>query len=374
MTKSAYIHIPFCKRKCNYCTFVSYPKLELKEKYLNALGEETDFFYNGETLDTIYFGGGTPSLLTVDEIENILSFFNVNQVLVRYASPAWKKTSTEITLEINPETIDEKYLYDLRKIGVNRLSIGVQDFDDNILKQISRGHNSETAIETVKTAQNAGFDNISIDLIYGLPNQTLKGFEKSLENAFNLGVQHISLYGLKIENGCYFYTNRPKNLPDDDEQAKYYLRAIELCKENGFEHYEISNFAQKGFESKHNLNYWNNKNYYGFGCAASGYEGNVRYYNETDLLKYIKNPLEKMREDILTPTQQLEEEIFLGFRKVEGINISTINDRFKIDFEKVYNEPLKKYEGKYILKTDKGYRLSDEGFLVSNIILAEFLC
>lgn len=279
----------------------------------------------------------------------------------------------EITLEINPETVDEKYLEDLRKIGINRLSIGVQDFNDKILAQIGRGHNSSQAVETVKSAQNAGFDNISIDLIYGLPNQTLKGFEVSLNKAFELGIQHISLYGLKIEKGCYFYENKPQNLPDDDAQAQYYIKAIELCEQNGFEHYEISNFAKKGFKSKHNLNYWNNQNYYGFGCSASGYEGNVRYYNEADLEKYIKNPLEKPREDVLNKQQQLEEEIFLGFRKTEGINVQKINDKFGINFEEKYNETIKKYLHTHILKTKNGYKLSSDGILVSNVILAEFL-
>ena len=269
MVKSAYIHIPFCKRKCNYCTFVSYPKIELKTQYIQALLNEIKNCYQGETLKTIYFGGGTPSLLQIEDIDKLLNIFRTEK-------------NCEITLEINPETVDEKYLADLRRIGVNRLSIGVQDFNDDILKIIGRGHTSQTAIDAVKTAQNVGFDNISIDLIYGLPSQTLKGFETSLNKAFELNIQHISLYGLKIENGCYFYKNPPKNLPDDDAQAKYYLKAIEFCKQNGFEHYEISNFAIKGFESKHNLNYWNNENYYGFGLSASGYERNIRYYNETD--------------------------------------------------------------------------------------------
>ena len=360
MIKSAYIHIPFCKRKCNYCTFVSYPKLDLRQKYINALLTEIKNRYRGEELNTIYFGGGTPSLMTIDEIKKILNNF-------KYTA------ETEITTEINPETVDENYLSNLRKIGVNRLSIGIQDFNDDILKIIGRGHTSQTAIDVVKTAQNVGFDNISIDLIYGLPNQTLKGFETSLNKAFELGIQHISLYGLKIENGCYFYKNPPKNLPDDDAQAKYYLKAIELCKQNGFEHYEISNFALKGFESKHNLNYWNNENYYGFGLSASGYEGNIRYYNETDLIKYIENPLKKLKEDTLTLNQQLEEEIFLGFRKSEGINVTELNSKYDVDFEKMFDSSLKKYSGTYIIKTKNGYKLSDDGFLVSNVILSEFL-
>ena len=376
MVESVYIHIPFCKRKCNYCTFVSYPKLDLRQKYINALFTEIKNRYRGEELNTIYFGGGTPSLLAINDIKKILKCFNTfiqSSVSHKNRRSGFASAKTEITVEINPETVDENYLSNLRKIGVNRLSIGIQDFNDDILKIIGRGHTSQTAIDVVKTAQNVGFDNISVDLIYGLPNQTLRGFETSLNKAFELGIQHISLYGLKIENGCYFYKNPPKNLPDDDAQAKYYLKAIELCKQNGFEHYEISNFALKGFESKHNLNYWDNENYYGFGLSASGYEGNIRYYNETDLIKYIENPLKKLKEDFLTLNQQMEEEIFLGFRKSEGINITELNSKYDVDFEKMFEHPLKKYSGTYIIKTKNGYKLSDDGFLVSNIILSEFL-
>ena len=372
MVKSVYIHIPFCKKKCNYCTFVSYPNLDLRSKYIEALLTEIKTNYNEEELKTIYFGGGTPSLFEVEYLKRIL-----NALSFPLASGRGVRSEgtilTEITLEINPETVDEKYLSELKKIGINRLSIGVQEFNDGILKSIGRIHNSKKAINTIKTAQKVGFKNINIDLIYGLPNQTMANFEYSLKKAFELGIQHISLYGLKIEEGCYFYKNYPKNLPDDDMQAQFYLKAIEMCAKNGFEQYEISNFALKGFESKHNLNYWNNENYYGFGCSASGYEGNVRYYNEVDLQKYIENPLKKLHQDILTPKQQLEEEIFLGFRKFEGIDIEQINERYSIDFEKKYKKPLKKYLGTHILKTPKGYRLSTEGFLVSNVVLAEFL-
>lgn len=360
MTESAYIHIPFCKRKCNYCTFISYPKTELCSKYIDSLLTEIKTNYKGEVLKTLYFGGGTPSLLNIKYFEKILSYINFDM-------------NTEITVEINPESTDEKFLKNLYKLGVNRLSVGVQDFNDDILKIIGRKHNSKQAIDIIKTAQDTGFSNISGDLIYGLPTQTKEMFENSLKKMFELNIQHISLYGLKIEKGCYFHNHIPQNLPDDDMQAEYYLSAIRICEQNSFEHYEISNFAIKGFESRHNLNYWKNQNYYGFGCSASGYEGNIRYYNETNLEKYIKNPLKKLKQDILTPKQQLEEEIFLGFRKCNGINVQKINEKFGIDFEKMFSAPLKKFFDTYIVKTKSGYKLSTEGILVSNIILAEFL-
>ena len=360
MAESAYIHIPFCRQKCNYCTFVSYPNLELKDKYISALLKEIKKNYKGEKLKTLYFGGGTPSLFEINDFKNILELFNF-------------ENNAEITAEINPETVDEKYLKGLYSLGINRLSIGVQDFHDGILQEIGRIHNSQKAKDIIRAAQKAGFENINIDLIYGLPNQTKKMFIENLNTAFSLGIQHISLYGLKIEEGCYFYTHLPENLPNDDTQADYYLAAIEACTHNGFEHYEISNFSKPGFASKHNLNYWNNEKYYGFGTAASGYEGNIRYYNTSNLKKYIENPFWKDRQDILTPKQQLEEEIFLGFRKTEGINVQKINEKYDCDFEKMYDGVLKKYLGTHILKTDNGYKLSTKGFLVSNVILSEFI-
>ena len=354
MVKNAYIHIPFCKSKCKYCSFVSYPKLEIKEQYLNALKQEIEHNYKGETLDTLYFGGGTPSLLKVDEFKKLLSLFNFNE-------------QTEITAELNPETLTQEYLNDLKAIGINRVSLGCQSFDDNILKLIGRRHTSIQVDSAVKFAQNAGFDNISLDFIYGLPNQTIDMFANDLKHATFLGVQHISLYGLKIDEGCYFYTRMPENLPDEDTQADMYLKAIEILK--NYEHYEISNF---GKPSRHNLNYWNNNNYYGFGAAAHGYIGNIRYSNPENLDDYIKNPAKHLTENILTKQEQLEEEIFLGFRKMKGLDIQQINEKFDIDFEKKYEKILEKYQ-EFIRKTQNGYALNTNGILISNTILSEFI-
>lgn len=355
---NAYIHIPFCKSKCHYCSFISFPNLELKEKYIKALIHEIQDNYNGEILNTLYFGGGTPSLLTLDEFSGLLNLFNTTK-------------KTEITAELNPESTDREYLYGLKQIGINRVSFGCQTFDDNILKQIGRRHCAKDVEYAVKRAFNAGFENINLDFIYGLPNQTIKGFEDDLKHAINLGIQHISLYGLKIEEGCYFYKNYPENLPDEDLQADMYLKAVEIMKNNDFEHYEISNFSKHGFNSQHNLNYWNNNNYYGFGAAAHGYQGNVRYFNTSDLKKYIAG---EYREEShkLTVQEQLEEEIFLGFRKLSGINIEKINKKFKINFEEKYKKILQKYSN-YLTRTQNGYCLNTDGILISNAILAEFL-
>lgn len=378
MVKSVYIHIPFCKSKCHYCSFVSFNKLEQKTDYLKALGVEIKQSYRGELLNTVYFGGGTPSLLTVREFENILRYFNTNE-------------KTEITAELNPDScypenvsnsqlkigtqsLSYDYLRSLYDIGINRLSFGCQTFDDKILKQINRRHNAGQVVDVVKTAQDAGFKNISLDFIYGLPNQTSQMFYDDLKRGVDLGIQHISLYGLKIEEGSWFYSNLPDNLPDDDMQADMYLGAVELLQNNGFEHYEVSNFSKKGFNSKHNLNYWNNEEYYGFGVAAHGYINGIRYGNVETIEEYLKDPLIHKDSKILTPNEKLEEEIFLGFRKMKGINISDINFKYKINFDDKYKKILEKYiKMKLIEKTETGYKFTLQGILVSNVVLADFI-
>lgn len=357
--KNVYIHIPFCKSKCKYCSFVSFPRLELKEQYLQALAKEIRTCYGGETLDTLYFGGGTPSVLTPQEFKKLIDLFNIDD-------------KTEITTELNPETITYEYLEGLKDAKINRLSFGCQTFDDKILKLIGRRHSAQDVEQTVKLAQKAGFNNISLDFIYGLPEQTTEGFNEDLKRAVSLGIQHISLYGLKIDEQCYFYENPPKNLPDEDIQVDMYLTALDSLKD--FEHYEISNFSLPGFHSRHNLNYWNNNTYYGFGVAAHGYENGTRYFNTSDLDEYINNPITHKSSHNLTEQEQLEEEIFLGFRKMEGINIEKIDKKFNINFREKYAAPLKKYTSyKYLSETNTGFKLTTNGILISNIIFADFL-
>lgn len=361
MVKNAYIHIPFCKSKCKYCSFISYPTLELKEQYLSALHKEIQYFYENEPLETLYIGGGTPSILEIDEVKNIIGNFTFTE-------------NAEITMELNPESLDYEYLSGLKNAGINRISIGCQTFDDEILKFIGRRHNSEQVKVSVKLAQKAGFDNISLDFIYGLPSQSIEKFISDLKTAINLGVQHISLYGLKIEDGCYFTSHLPENLPDGDMQADMYLNAIKVLASSGYGHYEISNFAQAGHESRHNLNYWDNNSYYGFGIAAHGYKDGVRYSNYEDFDTYFKFPHIHNLTHRVDKTEQLEEEIFLGFRKMKGLNVKDINQKFGIDFETKYKSVLQKYlVSEHILKTQKGYKFSDEGVLVSNYILADFI-
>ncbi len=351
MPKSAYIHIPFCKSKCKYCSFVSF--VGMKDSYFDALLADINGNYKGENLNTLYFGGGTPSLISAEMISNIVSEFKLAD-------------GCEVTLEMNPDDARLDYLKALRDIGINRISMGSQTFNDDVLKLIGRRHTSKDTVMAVETAKKAGFDNISLDLIYGLPDADIK---KDLEVITSLDIRHISTYGLKIEEGSHFYNYPPKNIPDDDMQADMYLEINSFLENKGYCRYEISNFAQKGFESKHNLNYWNNKEYYGFGAAAHGYVDGIRYSNYETLEEYSKNPSGFAAKHRVSPQEKLEEEIFLGFRKEEGINIQKMD----IDFDKKYKSVIDKYFPRYIQKTPCGYKLTLEGVLLSNNILSDFI-
>lgn len=366
--KSAYIHIPFCKRKCNYCAFTSFSGLNLIDDYVKKLISEIKYYYKGEALETLYIGGGTPSLMNEKHFEKILSLFN-------FAPQA------EITVEINPDSTDLNLLSSLYKMGVNRLSIGVQSFDDDTLKMIGRLHTSKQAADTVLLAQDVGFSNINIDLIYGLPqNEPLEKvsavsiFEKSLKKALELDVEHISLYGLKIEEGTVFYKKCPKNLPTDDIQADLYEFSLNYLSPK-YEIYEVSNFAKaEKYRSRHNLNYWNEGEYFGFGVSASGFLNNIRFLNTKNFKEYMEdfNSTKDVHE--LTKKERLEETIFLGFRKTEGVNVKKINEEFGIDFDKEYKHIIDTFSKTgHIEKTENGYRLSVNGTLISNVVLAEFL-
>jgi len=357
MANSVYIHIPFCKQKCKYCSFVSFPNIDKITGYIYSLLKEIDTNYSGEEIKTLYFGGGTPSLVSIDYLSKILMKFNLHP-------------DCEITLEMNPDDSKFEYLKSLKEIGINRLSLGSQTFDDEVLSIIGRRHNSQQTIEAVNLAKKAGFNNISLDLIYGLPKSNVK---KDLEIITSLGVQHISTYGLKIEEGSFFYKNPPENLPDDDEQAEQYLFINDFLDKKGYKRYEISNFAQEGFESKHNLNYWDNEEYYGFGVSAHGYIDGVRYNNFLTIEKYLENPTIHEQGHCVTEKEKLEEEIFLGFRKKTGLDAKKLNQKFGIKFEEKYQSILEKFDSKYIKKNNEFYYLTLEGVLISNHILSEFL-
>jgi len=393
-----YIHIPFCKSKCHYCNFISFAnKNELIEPYFDALRQEIDFCFeewiassaakplgkesihalpaklsalapprnDNNLLETIYIGGGTPSVVDFVFYKDLFEFLSgLNNI----------SANAEITMEINPGTIDLNYLKNIRNLGINRLSIGVQSFDDKILKFINRIHNSEEAIETVKLAQRAGFENISIDLIYGLPEQTSDGWEKTLNRALTLGINHISTYGLKIEENTEFFRHKPKNLPDDEKQSQIYLKTIEVLENKGFNHYEISNFSKKGKESRHNLCYWKNQEYYGFGLSAHGYLEGIRYSNTENLEEYLKNPTKRAFENPVSSSERLEEAIFLGLRLTAGINTEEFKINYGIDIRQKYSKIIEKYINYgFMAYENHALKLTNHGILLSNSILADFL-
>lgn len=360
MTKNCYIHIPFCKKKCNYCAFVSSPCLERITGYMYSLYKEISEKYAGEELETLYIGGGTPSLLPIDLLSKLIKKF-------RLANGA------EVTIEVNPDDITFELIDSYKALGINRVSMGIQSLDDDVLRVIGRRHNSTTALKAVQTILDSDINNLSLDFIYGLPGQSLENFRKDLSSIIDIDVKHISLYGLKIEENTVFDKFPPDDLPDDDVQADMYLWACDFLRKKGFEQYEISNFAKPGFQSRHNLNYWDNNSYYGFGVAAHGYVDGFRYYNTSGLNEYLESPSVSEYAHHVTSQEAYEEEIFLGLRKVKGINLDVLKNKFNIDFYSEKQEVLKKYLGEYLLLEDGFLRFTTQGFLLSNEILSELI-
>lgn len=367
-----YVHIPFCRKKCNYCAFNSKVGNFFEiENYVDALILEIKKRSDFEKVETIYFGGGTPSILKITQLEKIFSAIIKNFCVEK---------NSEITIEINPGTADKNFLRSLKEIGFNRLSIGVQSFDDKILKNLGRIHNSKTALETIKIAKKF-FENISIDLMYGLPNQTLKNLHEDLKIIPELDIQHISIYGLEIEEGTKFFELNQQNLlnlPSEEICSDMYDFITKKIPELGFERYEISNFAKKNFASRHNTGYWTGKNYFGFGAGSHSFIKNLRTSNICDVETYINKIFNGENvsevEGILTEKNAMEEFCFLGLRIVEGINIQNFFAKFNKNIFDIYGEVLEKYFKLDLLNFD-GEKIffTERGMKVSNIILADFL-
>ena len=365
-----YIHIPFCVAKCNYCAFNSkVSTADERENYVDALIKTLNSSLL--TIHSIYFGGGTPTILTINQIEKIFNAIQKN---------FYVETSSEITIEANPGTVDEKYLNGLRKIGFNRLSLGVQSFNDKLLKILGRIHNSKIAIETVKTARKI-FENISIDLMYGLPNQTLNDVKFDIEIAKNLNVNHISIYGLEIEpNTKFFKLNEvgKLNLPDENICGDMYDYITEILPKFGYNRYEVSNFAKKNYESRHNTGYWTGAKYFGFGAGAHSYDGKIRTSNISNVAEYIK----KIRagydvsqiEEIVTTNAAMEEFCFLGLRMTAGIDAKNFFNKFGKNIFDIYGKVIEKNLRLGLLKVDGDkIFLTERGMKVGNIVFADFL-
>ena len=366
-----YIHIPFCIRKCDYCDFLSGPSgPEEQADYVQALLREIQAVEEGEgrSVSSILIGGGTPSVLDERLLGDIL-----REIRNRFKM----EEDAEITIEVNPGTANIGKLQAYREMGINRLSIGLQSPEDRELKILGRIHNYGQFLETYQEARTVGFDNINIDLMSAIPDQTYEGWVKNLRTVAELEPEHISAYSLIVEEGTPFAA-RKLNLPDEDTEYNMYEATAQILKEYGFEQYEISNYARKGRECRHNVGYWTRQDYLGFGLGASSLYGKERFANTADMKKYLensKNP-EKIREKepSLTREDEMAEFMFLGLRMTKGISKADFQRCFGCTIESVYGEVLEKYESMELLvEKDGRIFLSREGIHVSNSIMAEFL-
>nr|WP_294649515.1 radical SAM family heme chaperone HemW [uncultured Blautia sp.] len=366
-----YIHIPFCVKKCDYCDFLSGPSgPEEQSDYVQALLREIDAVKEGKgrSVSSIFIGGGTPSVLDAGFIGEILN---------RIRNKFQIQNDAEITIEANPGTADYGKLQAYRDYGINRLSIGLQSPDDRELKILGRIHNYEQFLETYKKARKAGFDNINVDLMSAIPDQTYKGWEKNLRTVAELEPEHISAYSLIIEEGTPFAA-RQLNLPDEDTEYNMYEATARILKEYGYKQYEISNYAKRGMACRHNVGYWTRQDYLGFGLGASSLYGKERFSNTADRKKYLENSfspeLIREREPILSREDEMAEFMFLGLRMTEGVARTDFEQIFGCCIEQIYGDVLKKYESMGLLQEKNGrIFLSRAGIHVSNSVMADFL-
>ena len=371
-----YIHIPFCVTKCKYCDFNSF-KIDLNEKikYLNYLGEEMKLYkeeIKNREIDSVFVGGGTPSILNENEInilfEKIKENFNI-------------KSNAEITMECNPGTLTLNKLKAMKKSGVNRLSIGLQAVQNHHLKYIGRIHTFEEFEKNYHDAKQMGFDNINIDLMYALPNQSREDWMESLEKVVKLNPTHISAYSLILEENTELfkmYERDEFNLLDENTDIEMYEYTINYLKSHGYNQYEISNYAKDNFECKHNVLYWKCEEYVGIGASASGYFNGIRYNNICELDNYEKMILEGEKpiewEEKLSIKDEIEESIFLGLRMNEGIQISDFKEKYNFDFEKEYKNEIEKLSKMELIEIDNNrMKLTQKGREISNSIFVEFI-
>ncbi|MGQ7870227.1 radical SAM family heme chaperone HemW [Sunxiuqinia sp. sy24] len=367
-----YIHIPFCKTKCHYCDFYKSTDFGAKTDFLVALKKEIKERKNElqqEEIASIYFGGGTPSVLKIEEIRDILSLIEQHYQLGE---------DVEITLEANPDDLSESFLEGVKTTIINRLSIGTQSFNDHDLKSMNRRHNSRQAVNSIRAAQYAGIQNISIDLIYGLPNQTLADWETNVEQAIALNVQHISAYHLTYHEGTVFFDylkkGKIKELPDELSLEQFKL-LLNCLKEAGFEQYEISNFARKHCYSRHNKAYWERKKYLGFGPSAHSFDYHTRRWNVSSLKKYLQAMEQKLpywETEILSEQDQYNDYMITSLRTKWGISVAYLEQNFAEKFVQHFKSEAEKYlESKHLYCTNNVYLMSTEGLFISDKIMEE---
>lgn len=369
-----YVHIPFCKQKCYYCDFISYcNKDNLIEDYVKAVKKEIRMQNIQSQITTVYIGGGTPSYIDSKYIVEIIDEVKKKNLSKR----------PEITIEVNPGTVTKEKLKDYKKCGINRLSIGLQSAQDEILKEIGRIHNFEQFLETYQMARKVGFKNINVDLILGIPNQRIKDLKDSLEKIIELQPEHISVYSLIVEDGTPIANKIEKGeleLPDEDTERNMYWYVKNTLELNGYIHYEISNFAKKGRESKHNKNCWNQNQYFGFGVAAHSYRDITRYSNTEKIEEYIKNVMtERLDRNRIIHEIQKEydaekEYMLLGLRKIAGVNISEFKLKFGDNPIYLFRNELKKLTDEGLIIVDEDYiRLTNKGIDLANLVWEEFV-
>ena len=381
-----YIHIPFCKQKCSYCDFCSYTeKQDLISKYIKCLLQEIKEVANNNQADfengkddlflvkTIYIGGGTPSLIESKYIVQIIDEIKLCFEL---------EENAEITIEVNPGTVTLEKLEDYNKVGINRLSIGLQSTHEHLLKEIGRIHTYLDFLDTYRFAREAGFKNINVDLMIGLPNQTLAEVKDTIEEIVSMEPEHISVYSLILEETTPLFKKVEEGLelPNEELERQMYWTVKQILEVNGYNHYEISNFAKKNYESKHNLDCWNQKEYIGFGVAAHSYTNGIRYSNIENLEQYIKNYEENKTEEnlIFHEKQDIEamqkEYMLLGLRKIDGVSIQNFKIKFVANPVFLYHDKLEKLVNEDLIEIDGDkIKLTNKGLDLANIVWEEFV-
>lgn len=373
---SAYIHIPFCEHICYYCDFNKvFLEGQPVDEYLELLLREMDLQLAQTPIDqapTLYVGGGTPTALTAQQLDRLLG-----GIVQRFPM----KTVEEFTVEANPGDLTVDKLKVMQNYGVDRLSMGIQTFDDRLLKKIGRKHTADDVYQTMAFLEKADFRNVSIDLIYALPGQSLASFRDTLKRALDLDLPHYSLYSLILENKTMFMNwvrQGRLELPDQEEEGQMFEETINAMEKAGRKQYEVSNFALPGHESKHNTVYWHNQHYFGFGAGASGYLGNRRYKNYGPIQHYLK-PLRQgilpvMENEVLTRENQMEEEMFLGLRLKEGVSFQRFQEKFQCSLESVYGDVLStEAKAGHLVVENGSVRLTAQGLLIGNDIFEKFL-
>ncbi|GBG12216.1 coproporphyrinogen III oxidase [Paenibacillus agaridevorans] len=378
--RSLYIHIPFCTNKCHYCDFTSYVlRGQPVDQYLDALEQEmitTVETLRPEVIDTVFVGGGTPTVLTPPQMERFLKAVSTHFPLA---------DNVEFSMEANPGTTDIDKLGAMRAGGVNRISFGVQSFDNSLLERIGRIHNVDDVYRSLENARQVGFDNLSIDLMFGLPGQTLEHLSDSVDRAMALKLPHYSLYSLKVEENTLFHKLYERNelpLPPEEEEYEMFLLLMKKLQEGGYRHYEISNFAKPGFESRHNSTYWRNEPYYGLGAGAHGYSNRTRHINLKGVQPYIDAAavkLPRLETFEVSEREAMEDFMMVGLRLLEGVPVSRFQEQFPGQrMELVFGETLEKQLANGLMERieengDTIYRLTDRGILLGNEVFGAFI-